>query len=208
MIAQRTNHTCSPPPSAAITDRQPATDNGLLRERALAVPPTWKEVDRLLSAFAALPGAAFVPIDREDTARIVALEAFVTAARSHDLSAEDGRPIPPADVLAWAMRTLDCASWAPVRAVVAVPVPAPAPVPAPVSPSPLRVSGAGGTPALHPPALRVLERLRVASVERTRPARGQSRRSHHDPRRRPRQLGASPYAFFGESVVALTSPWP
>ena len=209
VIAQQTNHR-----SLAAAIRHAGTlapgHHILLRERALAIPPTWKEVERCLAAFTAAPGASFVPLDREDTARLLALEAFVTAARSHDLSADDGSPVPPATALAWAARALQAATWAPIEAILSPPaaIPAPPPLPAPVPAPPL-----APTPVLTPaspplpststgPALAALSRLRVASVERLlREARVASPNLTRADL--VAELRRHPVRFFGESIVAL-----
>ncbi len=92
----------------------------VLRERALSIPPTWKEVNALLATFSATRGATFQRVDRDDVARLLALADFLTAARSQDLSAADGRPIPHAEVLAWVEQHLGCAGWEPVSSIVNV----------------------------------------------------------------------------------------
>lgn len=213
IVAQQTNHR-----SLAATIRHATASGGgrrlLLRERALAIPPTWKEVERLLSAFTASPGAAFVPVDRDDVARLLALEAFVTAARSQDLSADDGSPIPPAVALAWAAKTLGAREWGPLAALLApagsgpvasVPVPVPVPVPEIPARSGTGTGSRHSPPAAPGPALAALSHLRVASIERLlREARA------HDPALTRAALVAelrrSPARFFGESIVALREP--
>jgi hypothetical protein len=225
VIAQQQNHRSL---AAAIRHAGTLTgDHLLLRERALAIAPTWKEVERCLVAFTAAPGASFVQLDREDTARLLALEAFVTAARSHDLSADDGSPVPPATVLAWAAQNLRAATWAPVEAILSVPARAPArtadPVPAraparaadPVparAPARAAAPGADAVPVpVHSgatgPTLAALSRLRVASVERLlREARAvDATLTRAD---LVAELRRSSVRFFGESIVALPKGAP
>jgi hypothetical protein len=198
LVAQSADHR-----SLAAALRAAAAHPGarVLRERALPIPPTWKECDRLVAAL----GPAFVWIDREDLARLLALESFLTAARSQDLSAADGRPIPAAFAVAWAERTLDGASWPPVQAALPTPVPVAAPTPEPpritVEPPP------APRPAPSGPALAVLARLRVASLDRlVREAKlldaSASRASVTAELRRAR------VRFFGDSIVALEERWP
>lgn len=131
----------------------------LLRERAFAIRPTWKEVDRLLDTFLETPGAQFVQIDRDDMARLIALEDLLSAARSQDLCAEDGKPIPYTDVVRWAEKELRCAEWAPIMA--ALDREGDPPLPAP--PHPRAPTSGRGRPGL---VREVLERLRVASIDR------------------------------------------
>ena len=131
----------------------------LLRERAFAIRPTWKEVDRLLETFLETPGAEFVQIDREDLARLIALEDLLSAARSQDLCAEDGHPIPYSEVVRWAERELGCSAWPPVAAALDREIRVP-PSGRPTSPEP--PVGIGRRRLV----CTVLERLRVASIER------------------------------------------
>jgi hypothetical protein len=177
-----------------------------VRERAQAIPPTWKEVDRLLAELAATPGAAFAPLEREDVARLLALEAFVTAARSQDLSADDGRPILPADALRWAAEAIGCAAWGPVAAILA-PATVPDPVPGAVrererererDPEIVQVTMHAG----NSPVRAALERLRVASIERlVRETKAldpsATRATVLD------ELRRLPVRIFGASIVAL-----
>jgi hypothetical protein len=199
----------------------------LLREHALAIAPTWKEVDRCLAAFTAQPDAAFVPVGREDVARLLALEAFVTAARSHDVSADDGSPIPPAEVLAWVARSCDLTTWGPLTAILASPAAPilPAASPSPVlsaspSLSPPGAAGAQGRPPVMGAARAALERLRVASIERllrevkaTDPTA--TRAAVVDELRRSKARASDRASdrdgdvrFFGDSIVALDERRP
>lgn len=170
----------------------------VLRERALAIPPTWKEVGRLLAQLAAIAGASFAPIERDDLARLLALADLLTAARSQDLSADDGRPIPYADVVRWAQGELACAAWGPVEAILGEPSkPADRAPPAPSAPLPApRRAQPGGVVAA------ILDRLRVASIDRlVREAKAldpAATRATVDA-----ELHALPVRHFGGAVVAL-----
>ncbi len=201
LLAQQVNPRSLAAAIRGATALAPASRVVLLRERALAIAPTWKEVDRCLAAFAAAPGAAFVPLDRDDVARLLALEAFVTAARSHDLSAADGQPHPPRRRPR--VGRAHAAGHAVARARSHLPrlprpLPAPAPSPAPrAAPRPLTTGPAGAA----------LERLRVASVERlVREAKAL------DPTATRAavlaELRRLPVRFFGDSIVALADRWP
>ena len=217
LIAQQPQHTSLAAVIRAATRAAgtPGKRVLLVRERAHAIPPTWREVPGLLAAFTGAPGATFVHLDREDAARLLAIEAFVTAARSQDISAEDGRPIRFADVLAWAIRALDCAEWGPIRwtlsANAPAPDPEPTPVPPPASVPPPALAAAPSKASEHAaalgPALSALSRLRVASIERlVREARAL------DPTLTRAavvaELRRNPVRFFGESIVALPKGAP
>lgn len=170
----------------------------LLREQAFAIRPTWKEVERLLGAFTDTPGADFVQVAREDLARLIALEDLLSAARSQDLCADDGQPVPYAEVVRWAERELQCAEWPPIAAALdkggSPPVP-PGPRPA----LRVRVGRKGSVRA-------VLERLRVASIDRlVREVRaiepGITRSTVMA------ELQGMPVKRFGDAIVALEEPW-
>ncbi len=118
LIAQHAHHRSLASVVRAATGLAAEHAVVLLRERAFAIRPTWKEVDRLLDTFLETPGAQFVQIDREDLERLIALENLLSAARSQDLCAEDGQPIPYAEVVRWAERELGCSRWAPIMAAL------------------------------------------------------------------------------------------
>lgn len=87
------------------------------RERAIEFPPTWKKVQESLRT-AIGRGLAWVILERDDTAKLLALESFLAAARSKDLEDERGHVIESEQVNAWVARTLDVPSWPLVRAIV------------------------------------------------------------------------------------------
>ena len=213
LVVQQQNHRSLASAIRAATSLASSKRVLLVRERAAAIPPTWKEVDGLLTAFSALPGAAILSVEREDVARLLALEGFLTAARSQDLSADDGRPVPAKDAIAWAERALEGASWPIVKATLAGPnpskeqekTPSRAEGPRPDEPRPdePRAPEAARAPsARRGPARLVLSRLHVASVDRVvREAQvldpSATRLTVLDELRRG---GAR---FFGASIVAL-----
>jgi hypothetical protein len=121
----------------------------LVRERALAIPPTWKEVEQLLAGLTntKTPGAAVMLIERADMARLLALADFMTAARSQDLSWSDGSSIPGNEALRWMQTHIDCSSWGPIRA--ALEAPRATPVAAAQAAHPI---SSAATPLTAPPA--------------------------------------------------------
>jgi hypothetical protein len=177
----------------------------VMRERALAIPPTWREVEGSLKSLTSQPTTRFLSVNREDVARLLALEWFVTAARSHDLTADDGVAIPQAEVLEWARRTLGCAGWPPISATLGSPSPEPEePGVEPPRTPPVAPSGAAraeGTAHL------VLQRLGVASIERVvREAKAlDATVTRATAVAELRRLGVR---FFGESVVAAKELGP
>lgn len=216
VVAQHGNHTSLAAAIRAAAAVAPARRVVLVRERAAPIPPTWKEVERLLATFVVTPGASFAWVDREDVARLLAIEGFVTAARSQDLSDEEGRPIAAREALAWAERALGLAAWPVMEALFPTarpeaPVSSGAPAgSAPRAPEPPRVPDrprAAAPTARGGPARTVLERLRVASIERVvREAKAidpaATRASVTT------ELRRGGVRFFGESIVALEDRWP
>jgi hypothetical protein len=135
----------------------------VLRQRALAFPPTWKKVDQYARELVAA-GGRFHLIEGEDGARLIALHCFVASARSQDLAGLDGRPLDPADVEHWVQDELDWRSWPVVQVALGTPPeptePIEAPIEAPAEPPPPEST------RLRAPALLVLKRLYVASIDR------------------------------------------
>jgi hypothetical protein len=74
---------------AAAADSEVA----VVRERALPVPPTWRAAREKLASLRATGRAAFVWLGHDDVATLLAEHDLVTAARSRDLSGPDGRPL-------------------------------------------------------------------------------------------------------------------
>jgi hypothetical protein len=87
-----------------------------IRERALEFPPTWKKIHSALGVHLA-KGLAWLTLERDDTARLLALESFLAASRSKDLEDGDGKIFEEAAVHDWIARTLAIADWTFGRAV-------------------------------------------------------------------------------------------
>jgi hypothetical protein len=87
----------------------------LIRERVLEFPPTWKAVQGR-QATLQREGVRWITLERDDAARLLALESFIAAARSRDLEDARGRLVGEPHVLGWLERTLDVASWLIMRA--------------------------------------------------------------------------------------------
>lgn len=81
-----------------------------LRERALEFPPTWKKVHAALVALLKR-GVRWVNLERDDAARLLALESFLAAAKSRDLEDDTGRVFADEEVTSWIRRTLRIAEW-------------------------------------------------------------------------------------------------
>lgn len=207
LVAQHTNHSSMAAMIRAATELARRRRVVLLREHALAIPPTWKEVEVLLREYDQAGRQA--SIGREDVARLLALHDFLSAARSQDLSAADGRPIAHPEAEAWARSRLGCADWEIVEAVLGAPSSAvSAPPEPPVTAPPRAEPSTSPVPSPAPssprtsPAFTVLERLHVASIDRlVREARAL------DPSATratvTAELAHLPVQIFGGSIVAL-----
>ncbi|NUQ74057.1 MAG: ATP-binding protein [Polyangiaceae bacterium] len=171
----------------------------LLREQVLALPPTWKEARRLLADFTALKGAVFMAAERDEIARILALSSFLTAARSSDLTGDDGRPIPYDEVWRWVQSNLNVLMSNTVEKMLAEPKPA-----APPASIGEKVAHAAEGPGV---VRSIMERLGVASVERI--VREAKKRDPAATRAGVMlELRQMPVKFFGEAIVAMESQWP
>lgn len=89
----------------------------VVREQAMAFPPTWKASLKHLDLLRQTKKGAWLPLDRGEVVDMLALHDFVTSARSQDLSADDGMPIAEAAVLEWIRSTLNLGEWPVVSAV-------------------------------------------------------------------------------------------
>jgi hypothetical protein len=137
---------------AALADKGPVI---ALRERAHELPPTWRDTLAKRAALLAKKQARWVPFEREDAARLLALASLLGAARSGDVTDLMGRRMAVETVRSWVVDALDVPSWSILKAVTEPPdgeaqdsVDAIATAPRP---------GA---------AMAVLFRLRVASLDR------------------------------------------
>jgi hypothetical protein len=81
-----------------------------VRERALEFAPTWKKVQASVAALRER-GLQWISLERDDAARLLALESFLASAKSKDLEDCAGRIFEEAEVHAWMDRTLGVASW-------------------------------------------------------------------------------------------------
>jgi hypothetical protein len=142
----------------------------IVRERALEFPPTWKRA-HALQAELVHKGARWLLLERDDAARLLALESFLAAARSRDLEDRSGRALEERDVCAWVVRALALDAWPLVRRLGTQDVERDgvdaAERPASPAPAPARAAG-GGAPAGDTAAttFACLAHLRIASLER------------------------------------------
>jgi len=110
-------------PRSAITALERAADalsKGaviLVRERALEAPPTWKVFHSTLSTVLR-KGARWITLERDDAARLLALESFLAAAKSRDLEDAGGRAFEEREVSHWIARTVGVERWPLVAALV------------------------------------------------------------------------------------------
>ncbi|KYF72902.1 hypothetical protein BE11_33475 [Sorangium cellulosum] len=199
LIAQHAHHRSLASVIRAATGLAREHPAILLRERAFAIRPTWKEVERLLNTFLETPGAQFVQIDREDLAQLIALEDLLSAARSQDLCGHDGQPIPYADVVSWAEKELRCAEWAPVAAALESAETGSLPPP---EPRPKRKA----SPKTKGGARTVIERLRVASFDRL-VAEARAVEPGATSATVTAELRGMRVKMFGDAIVALEEPW-
>lgn len=87
-----------------------------VRERALEFAPTWKKVHASLAVLRER-GLQWISLERDDAARLLALESFLASAKSKDLEDGAGRIFEEAEVRGWMDRTLGVTSWPVARAL-------------------------------------------------------------------------------------------
>jgi hypothetical protein len=104
---------------AALDRAREATSHAkvlAVREQALEFPPTWKQTLGRLAAFRAA-GGRWLQLQREDAACLLALESFVSAARSGDVEGQSGRALGEQVVTEWIQQVLSLNQWAIARVV-------------------------------------------------------------------------------------------
>jgi hypothetical protein len=137
----------------------------VVREHTHEIPPTWKETLKKRATLLASNNARWLWLTPEDAARLLALDAFVQAARSRDLTNDRGEPVDPAVVSAWIAENLRVPEWPICRGF--------APADATKDPDPTTAE-VGSPPEPSPPpeprptgaAMAVLRQLGLASLER------------------------------------------
>lgn len=141
-----------------------------LRERVRDLPPTWREALKRRDALLQAPHGRYELLDRDDVVRLLGIASLLAAARSRDVTDAKGGSVSEAEVRAWVARELAVAEWPIVRTLLqdtrtegapaSAPLTAKSPAAVPPPPRSSRAAPGGG------PALTILRRLRVASVER------------------------------------------
>ncbi|MCL2723636.1 MAG: hypothetical protein FWD69_04280 [Polyangiaceae bacterium] len=110
-------------PKSAITALERASEAStehavfLVRERSMDLPPTWKKVHATL-ATVVRKGARFIVLERDDAARLLALESFLAAAKSRDLEDTRGHAFSDNDVTNWIDRSLRITTWPIIAAMI------------------------------------------------------------------------------------------
>jgi hypothetical protein len=131
-----------------------------VRERALEFSPTWKKVQATVTSLLG-KGLQWITLDRDDAARLLALESLLAAAKSRDLEDDAGRVFEEAEVHDWIVRTLGVARWPLVRAIAGAP-PEQEWDPGDVAPRPHQGSATDTATTIRA----CLAHLRIASLER------------------------------------------
>jgi len=140
----------------------------VLRERRIPFPATWKSVVQPLEELRTQSRARWFDLDDDHVAHLLALHDFLSAARSRDITDSRGSPFEESVVREWAKKRASAARWMIAPDLVkggearpshgsAIPVLA---FEVPIAPPAAEVASIDG------PARRVLQELRVASIER------------------------------------------
>ena len=126
-----------------------------VRERAHELPPTWKDTLAKRRALLASGRARWVDLDAEDAANLLALDELLQAARSGDVTNDQGEALSEDTVVSWVAAELKVSGWRVMSELTASPAEA-----EPPEPEPPAASG----PSEH--SLLTLRRLRIASIDR------------------------------------------
>jgi hypothetical protein len=182
----------------------------VVRERALDFPPTWKRALALQSDLLRR-GGRWLTLDRDETARLLALESFLAAARSRDVEDRSGRALEEREVCAWVVRALGLSSWPLVEALVARPksVATESGPRASMPPSERGATQDASSPRADTEAttFACLAQLRIASVDRLvrEVARVSPGATRADVMNALRAMGDR-VRWFGRSIVAVQGP--
>jgi hypothetical protein len=182
----------------------------LVRELWRPFGPNWAATRSKWAALVQQAGVRWHWLERKDAERLLALDRLLKAAVSRDLTGPGGIPFEPEAVTAWMRQAQDPSGWGISRALLGGPagdadaVPAgevPA-VPVPEVAPPASLGGSAGMP--EPISLRVLRRLRVASLDRLG---RECRREGQEPGHREllaqlRSAGAA-IVWIGENILCL-----
>jgi hypothetical protein len=140
-----------------LSSQHPVT---AIRERTHELPPTWKDTREKRHKLLATRGAQWIDLDREDAARLLALDELLQCARSGDITDARGQPVSEDSVVAWASAHLDPGGWSIARELGEVRIePESADAPSRPEREAAKVTRPG-----H--ALTLLEKLRLASLDR------------------------------------------
>lgn len=161
-----------------LTEEAGQTPIVAIREWTQEFPPTWKAVQKAADAFDSAPKGSLHWIAPDEVAQLLALHDLLRSARSQDVTSLTGEPIPSEDIVKWLREELPWREWEVMRRLLrALGFEV-------VDEEPSSPELSAGPPALPdqvdtqpqaplPPtrdaattALAVLERLRLASVER------------------------------------------
>jgi hypothetical protein len=130
----------------------------VVRERSHEFPPTWKVCSEKRDVLLQSGACAWIALEREDAARLLALRDLFANARSRDVVDHHGRTLEEDAVRAWARDKLKPESWAPLESIFA-PRQAQPPQERPAPKRNPRKDNAGV-------AITLLASLRVASLDR------------------------------------------
>jgi hypothetical protein len=177
----------------------------VIREHALAIPPTWKEVHGLTASLEKHFNALWLLFDRESLTRLLAAERLLTSAHSGDFTDANGQVMPFETVRDWARKNLLHRQWGAIQSMLDRDSQK-------IQESPKKDSSPEETPYVkieqtHPGATaRELRKLKIASIERLV---REVRTSHPLANRASvmSELGHMRIKRFGASIVALEDLW-
>jgi hypothetical protein len=126
-----------------------------IRERAHALPPTWKDTLAKRRALLGSGRARWIDLDAEDCTNLLALGELLQAAKSGDVTNAQGEALAEQVVVDWVASNLNVSAWRVMTDLLTTPVEADVP-----EAEPAAVVG----PSQH--SLMTLRRLRIASMDR------------------------------------------
>jgi len=108
-VLQQTHHTSVAAALRRAIERGKKHPVIILRERSMPIPSGWKAVNELRQEV--LRTGVWIDLELSRVQELIALHDFLAAARSQDLTLDDGTPVPAEMVRAWLRDEVGALTW-------------------------------------------------------------------------------------------------
>jgi hypothetical protein len=164
LFVHSSNGTATAKQLKRLGDQPKAGGTLAVRERWRPLPATWAKAHEYRAELEKQGALRWSWLEREEVVGLVALQSMWMAVRSHDVSGPDGKPIDEPTARAW-LAAPERLGLDRLRAWLAGECEEAAPPPPPSAPAVTAARQSAGGPSTSP-VWQVMQRLRVASLER------------------------------------------